>query len=260
MVAIPVLSAVVVVCVLFKAPSSYSNTQPLKIVVDPGHGGADTGAVRSSLKESELVLAVAFKLKQFLQKDVRFQLTLTRSNNDRSLSLKDRVQIAESVGAELFISLHANTEFTQKARGIEIYFQSPIGSDEDAQYLASIENRSLQRKDLTLQANIKKTEVESILEDLKKTSSIKSSHKFSQKLAQLWSTSSEAPVSIRQAPFYVISRNKMPSILIELGFLSNAKEAQKLSSESYQEKIALQIYQGLLQYKEMIDNFRSSSL
>jgi N-acetylmuramoyl-L-alanine amidase len=243
---------------MFSSPTSHSQTSPIRVVVDPGHGGADTGAVRYSLKESELVLSVALKLKEIIKTDPRVQLTLTRTN-DSSRSLQERVQWAERFEADLFISLHANTEFTQKARGVEIYFQSSLGSDEEAQYLASIENKSLKRTNID-PSERKKTEVEKILEDLKRVHSLRASHKFSRKLAQIWSQSSRTPINIRQAPFYVITKSKMPSILVELGFLSHPQEAQKLSSSAHQEQIASRIYQGILQYKEMMDNLRSHSL
>jgi N-acetylmuramoyl-L-alanine amidase len=202
---------------------------------------------------------VALELREVTKSDNRLHLILTRDKN-QTRSLKTRVQIAESNNADLFISLHANSESTRKAKGVEFYFQSQAETDEEMQYLASLENHNLSVKEKNNSEISKQSEVQAIIADLKKQHAVRTSHRLSRKMAEIWQQSSTSQVNIRQAPFYVVSRAKMPSILIELGFISNPKEAEKLNTKDYQKEIAKRLYMGILQFKEMVDNQRLAGL
>jgi N-acetylmuramoyl-L-alanine amidase len=226
------------------------------IVLDPGHGGIDTGAVYGSAKESDLVLKVALKLKAALEKNPEFKVSLTRAG-DRPIALPDRVKIAENLNADLFVSLHANAALDQRARGVEFFFQNHLPPDEDSLFLAAQENQALSnsRETITSDEPSKKSDVAAIIEDLHRQNRIYSSLKLSQTLARIWDQGTIlAPATIKQAPFYVISKTSMPSVLIEIGFLSNPKESKKLLTADYQGKVADKIYDALVSYKEKVDN------
>jgi N-acetylmuramoyl-L-alanine amidase len=233
------------------SPAAYA----YHIVLDPGHGGIDTGAVYGPAKESDLVLKVAIKLKNALEKNPNFKVSMTRVQ-DRPIALPERVALAEKAGADLFVSLHANAALDQRARGVEFFFQNNLPPDEESLFLASQENQAMHatKEDVSSDEPSKKSDVAAIIEDLHRQNRIYSSLKLSQTLARIWEQGTIlAPATIKQAPFYVISRTSMPSVLIEIGFLSNPKESKKLLSADYQGKVADKIYDALVSYKEKID-------
>ncbi|AFY02301.1 N-acetylmuramoyl-L-alanine amidase family protein [Bdellovibrio bacteriovorus] len=251
------LGALLILC----SPSAFA----LHIMLDPGHGGVDTGAVYGGAKEAELVLKVAQKLQTLLAKDEKFKVTMTRTN-DRNLSLPERVKMAEGTKADLFVSLHANAASDQRAKGVEFFFQNNLPPDEDALFLASQENQmvlnSRELHDISGGDELsKKGDVAAIVEDLHRQNRLSSSLRLTQTLTQVWGTDNNAAqATIKQAPFYVISKTTMPSVLIEIGFLTNPREAKKLVSAEYQNDLAQKIYTALQSYKEKMDNHAAKSL
>ncbi|MBO9665873.1 MAG: N-acetylmuramoyl-L-alanine amidase [Bdellovibrio sp.] len=235
------------------------------IVIDPGHGGIDTGAVYNSIKEADLVLTVANRLKTLLAKDPQFLVTMTRAH-DRNISLPDRVKLAEQSKADLFVSLHANAASDKRAKGVEFFFQNNLPPDEESLYLASQENQSaLNARDLHVISGgdelSKKGDVAAIVEDLHRQNRMLSSLRLTQTLTNIWENDAAAmQATIKQAPFYVISKTSMPSVLIEIGFLTNPKEATKLKNNEYQRDLAEKIYNALVSYKEKIDNSAAKNL
>lgn len=235
--------------------------KPLHILIDPGHGGSDQGAVHSQLKESELVMKMALKLKEKLESYPQyFKISLTRQS-DIELSLEDRVNIAKKLQADLMISLHANAAPDSKARGVELFFQSSLSGDEDAMYLASIENKMAKETENKQDALNKSSDIQAIVEDLKRQNRILTSFNLSKHLnSEIKKSSTRQPSSIKQAPFYVLNQSPIPSVLVELGFLTNKKEAQKLIDPKYQSQFVDQISQGLINFKESLDNNKTASL
>lgn len=237
----------------------------LHIMLDPGHGGIDTGAVHGQAREADLVLKVAQKLKTLLEKDANFKVTLTRQL-DKNISLPHRVKMAEEAKADIFVSLHANAASDSRAKGVEFFFQNNLPPDEDALYLASQENQALlNSKELHKISGgdnlSKKGDVAAILEDLRRQNRLQSSLRLSKTLTSVWSTDVNAPqATIKQAPFYVISKTSMPSVLIEIGFLTNPREAKRLLNTEYQSDLAQKIYTALLSYKEKMDNHTAKTL
>lgn len=243
-----------------------ASTQPLHVMIDPGHGGTDTGAVRGKAREAEIALKVGTYLKTLLEQDSNYQASLTRTT-DKNLSLQERVELAEELKADLFLSIHANAASDRRARGVEFYFQNHLPADEETLFLAATENKVAKSNALenqNTQDPTKKNDVLSIVEDLKRTHRMVSSHKLSKKLLMAWEeTNPEIKNNsniIRQAPFYVVSRANMPSVLIELGFLTNPKEADRLINPEYQKEIAQKIYRGLQKYKDLMDKSNLASL
>lgn len=242
-----------------------SPAHALHIMLDPGHGGVDTGAVYSGAKEADLVLKVAQKLQALLEKDNQFTVSMTRTH-DRNLGLPERVKMAENSKVDLFVSLHANAASDQRAKGVEFFFQNNLPPDEDALFLASQENQMiLNRRELQEISGgeelSKKGDVAAIVEDLQRQNRMNSSLRLTQTLTNVWeSDSSAAQATIKQAPFYVISKTSMPSVLIEIGFLTNPKEVKKLVSANYQSDLAQKIYNALQSYKEKMDNHNAKTL
>lgn len=224
------------------------------IMIDPGHGGVDTGAVRGPAKEATVVLKVAQQLKKLLEEKTPYQVSMTRTT-DTNLTLPERVKKAEKGQADLFLSLHANAAGDSRAKGVEFFFQNALPPDEDSLFLASMENQNV--KDTSALEDgepSKKGDVAAILEDLKRQNRIENSLRLSETLTQVWNAeNAHAKASIKQAPFYVISKTNMPAVLIEIGFLTNPQEAKNLISPQYQSLVAQKIFSAVLAYKEKMD-------
>ncbi|WII72330.1 N-acetylmuramoyl-L-alanine amidase [Bdellovibrio sp. 22V] len=252
--------AVAVSALLWALPAS-----ALHIMLDPGHGGVDTGAVHGPAKEADLVLKVAQRVKALLEKDTQFKVTLTR-HHDKNVTLPARVKMAEEAKADLFVSLHANAASDQRAKGVEFFFQNNLPPDEESLFLASQENQMiLNSKELHSISGgdelSKKGDVAAIVEDLHRQNRLMSSLRLTQTLTSVWGADQNAAhATIKQAPFYVISKTTMPSVLIEIGFLTNPKEAKRLLTSDYQNDLAQKIYSALLSYKEKMDNHTAKTL
>lgn len=222
-----------------------------KIVIDPGHGGVDTGAQVGTTQESELALQVALLLKTKLDREPGIEVHLTREKN-QNLSLQERVHKAEALKADLFVSLHANSSPDSRAKGVQFYFQNQLPADEETLYLAHAENRienKLAEKDSGKDELKKETDVQAIVEDLKRQVRIERSLDLSKSLQKHWDPlikKSQSP--IRQAPFFVVTNTSLPSVLVELGFLTNPQEAKLLTNKQTQVQMASRIHAGLLEY------------
>jgi len=237
---------------------------PLRVVIDPGHGGKDYGAVHGSLKESTLTLAVSKKLLSKLEGDSGFQADLTRTV-DTFLPLSERTKFAHDRKADLLVSVHVNWAGDPKAHGVEIYFQNQLPADEEALLQAARENAMNSDQPLThkltydMTQNTKSPEIRSILEDLMDNQKAWSSSQLAKNLVVSWyGTDKPKGSRIRQAPFYLVSNAPMPSVLIELGYLSNEQEARILSSPEHQDALAEKIFNGIKLYKDSLDKPRHS--
>lgn len=248
-----------VVLALGPRPASATVITPLHIMVDPGHGGVDAGAVAGGLREADLVLKIAHQLEKKLLENPEFKVSLTRRADER-VALHSRVRKAEMAQADLFLSLHANSNPDARVRGMEIYFQNHLPPDEETLLLAALENqKELLRESIrNRSANLsKKNDVAMIVEDLRRSSRVRSSRRLSLELANNWDPLSTAepatPRTIRQAPFHVVSRISIPSVLMELGFMTNKKDREDLRNKDVQARIVENLYAGLLDYKKRMD-------
>ncbi len=228
---------------------------PTRVIIDPGHGGTDHGAVYFGVKESVINLKVAKLLNQLLISDKRFSPQLTR-NNDKNLSLEGRSDFAHKKRGEVFVSLHSNSFKNPKTHGAEFYFQNQLPPDEEAMFLASKEildesSPETHHWPLPPVANYKKLlpDVSNIVQDLQLNYRILLSSQLAESLTKSWRGNKKTKRhSIKQAPFHVISNVSMPSTLIEMGYLTNKADARKLNTKSYQKTIAHSIYNGLINY------------
>jgi len=214
------------------------------IVLDAGHGGRDPGAISScGLKEKDIVLDITKRVRDELQKRLQCHVYLTREN-DVYLPLEERTVIANTRKADLFISIHANASRNRSAHGVETYFLN-LSTDNEAMELAALENATSTKNVGHLQ---------SILNDLMQNSKIKESSRLAGCIqASLVGNLSRSyqPINnlgVKQAPFYVLIGAQMPSVLVEVSFISNAMEAQRLQSSTYRQRIAEGLVDGVEKY------------
>jgi N-acetylmuramoyl-L-alanine amidase len=221
---------------VFNSLSATAEESRFKIVIDPGHGGTDLGATRDSFVESKIVFEISQKVKEQLLKKNFTDVHLTREN-DVLIPLKDRIKLANDLQADLFISLHANTSTSSQLTGMEFYFNASSLSAKKNKTQNSLTNAQV---------------IEQIKSDFKHYEKTKQSLLLS-KTVQAASAATVEKSVIKRAPYFVIENTEMPSILIELGFISNRREAKKLAHPDYQTEVAKIIAEALLAYKEKSD-------
>ena len=207
------------------------------VVIDPGHGGHDPGAISpfGGVREKNLTLAVAQRVRTALLASGRVRVALTR-NDDIFLALRERTAIARNLKAALFLSIHADSA-DGTATGASIYTLSDIASDREAQALAARENKA----DILNGVNLsgEETEVTSILVDLAQRETMAASLDFARLLRR--EGAGRIPFhagGLRMAGLAVLKSPDMPAVLLELGYLSNATDSQRIRSSAGQNEIA----------------------
>jgi N-acetylmuramoyl-L-alanine amidase len=217
------------------------------VIVDAGHGGVDPGARGlSGISEKALTLDYAKALKRVLQQSGRYRVFLTR-NRDRFIKLRDRVRIAQEAGGDLFVSLHANIHKSPKVSGASIFTLSEKASDAEAEALAAAENSAdvLAGIDLGGQTD----DVREILIDLAQRETMNLSKQFANTLVR--EVAKEARVlrnSHRFAGFAVLKSPTVPSILFEIGYLSNQREERLMRTEEHRKKIVTAMLRAIDAY------------
>jgi N-acetylmuramoyl-L-alanine amidase len=217
------------------------------VVIDPGHGGLESGAKgRFGNLEKDITLAVSLKLKAMIEKDMGFEVVLTR-DRDVDVSIENRSAIANNHKAGLFISIHANGAVQKKAAGSETFFLSVNATDEETRRLAYLENNSSE-----LQSRIDPStddDLMLILWDMAQNAYIKESSRLAELIqGELDAMLGTRNRGIKQAPFKVLTGVACPAVLVETAFISNPDEEQKLASDAFQAKVAEAIYRGLVRY------------
>jgi N-acetylmuramoyl-L-alanine amidase len=222
------------------------------VVIDPGHGGMETGAKgKFGNLEKDITLAISLKLKALIERSLGLTVILTR-DRDVDLSFENRAAIANNNKAGVFISIHANGAFQRNAVGSETFFLSLNATDEETRRLAYLENNSSElhnRIDPSTDDDLMM-----ILWDMAQTAYIKQSSRLAElvqdELNTLLGTRNRG---IKQAPFKVLTAVACPAILVEAAFLSNPEEEQRLASADFQSKVAEAIYRGLSRYIRMTE-------
>lgn len=224
--------------------SRAAKAKPFVVVIDPGHGGSDPGAVgKSGVKEKDVTLALSKRLADKIRSSVDAKVFLTRSD-DRALSLEERNAFAVAKKADLFISIHANASTNRRMSGIETYYLNNA-TDEAAARLAKRENRAARKK---------LSDVEGILSimlqnyDAAESKLLASDVQGSlvNRMGKRYSGVKNR--SVRSALFYVLVGAKCPAILVETSFISNPVEEKRLKSRDYQADIAASIADGVNRY------------
>jgi N-acetylmuramoyl-L-alanine amidase len=219
-----------------------------RVVIDPGHGGKDPGAIGpKGLMEKDVVLAIAKKIGEILREKYNIEVILTR-DRDVFIPLEERTAIANSKNADLFISIHTNASPKRRVKGIETYILNWT-TDEESMRVAARENAISFSKMQKAQS-----ELQMILQDLardnKKDESMRLAHNVQGSMVDILKQDYNEIVDlgVKQALFYVLVGADMPSILIEAFFISNYEEEKLLSQTSYREKIAEAIANGIKGY------------
>ncbi len=221
------------------------------VVIDPGHGGIDPGTQVAAIAEKAVVLAFGLKLKEQLEAQGRYRVIMTRSD-DTFISLNDRVRIARGVEANLFISIHADSlAQAQDVRGATIYTGSERASDAEAARLAAKENQADAVAGLDSSEDVQ--DVAGILMDLAKRETRSFSTIFARNLVEkLGGSVKMHKVPLRSAGFRVLTAPDVPSVLIELGYMSSPKDAELLNSEGWRNQAAAAVQQAVDQYFERL--------
>lgn len=222
--------------------------RPVIVVIDPGHGGKDSGAVgKLRTREKDVVLLIAQNLKKLLNQEPGFKAVLTRQT-DVYLSLRERLALARQYKADIFVSVHADAFKNSEAQGISVYALSQRGAtSEAARWLATKENQSELMGGVNL--SDKGVLLKSILLDLSQTATISASLKIGEEMILIFkSMSSLHHDGVEQAAFVVLKSPDIPSLLVETGFISNRQEERRLRDSRYREKIAAAMVAGIKRY------------
>ena len=217
-----------------------------RIVLDPGHGGKDPGAIsrRYGLREKNIALDIAFRTKRILTRALpgnRIYLTRT---SDRYVSLPRRTSFANEHEADLFVSIHANSSHSRRAHGIETYLLSEASSKR-ALALAARENKTTVAR---------MSDLQKILHDLGLRSKVTESRQLARRIQEAMLSRlrpryrSVRNLGVKRAPFYVLIGARMPSVLIEVAFISNRREARRIKRPKYRQALAEGIARGMMEF------------
>ena len=222
---------------------------PLIVVLDPGHGGIDPGAERDGTSEARLMMVFARELKEVLLRDGGFRVALTREE-DLFVPLETRISIAHEVGAQVFISLHADALSEGEAVGATVYTLADEASDEASATLAERHNRDdlLAGVDLRQQDDV----VVQVLMDMARTETKPRTERLADSLV---GAIRQAGLKMHRRPrqegaFSVLKSPDIPAVLLELGFLSSAGDMARLSDSAWRQKMALALRDGLRTWAE----------
>ena len=226
------------------------------IVLDPGHGGAEAGATSASgLLEKDVVLQIARRLRESLT-DRGFRVLLTR-DEDRGVDLMTRTAIANHAGADLFLSIHANASGSTGARGAETYYLSSGAPDGASGALAGQENGPGPQGSESRPSD----DIQVVLWEMAQSAHLARASRLAEMIqGELNALSGIQDRGVRQAPFRVLVGATMPSVLLEVGFLSNPDEARSLGQPSYQDQIAAAVTAAVKRFAESVQREDQAAL
>jgi len=218
------------------------------VVIDPGHGGHDPGAIgRNGTYEKNVTLAIAKRLKYYLERDVGVKVYLTR-NGDQFVPLKDRTKFANKMGAKLFISIHANANRSRRVGGATTYFLGPAKTEE-AREVARLENSVIRYED-DVHAYEDLTDENFILAAMAQNAFNHESQDLAALIQQnLARYTGLEDRGVKQAGYYVLIGAAMPNVLVETAFISNPREERLLRSKKFQDRVARAIAAGVKAFK-----------
>jgi|GEM_PF-3308360 len=230
---------------------------PIKfVIIDPGHGGKDPGAEHNSLQEKKLTLEFSKKIYELLSRNSSkdTKVILTR-NSDIYLTLEERVKIANNLlkqtgGYGIFISIHMNASPIKSKKGTEVYFISDKAVDSNTRETLAFENAFIEKKELQ-----RASELEKIIGKIRSVSLMEESRILSEKIGDQLKKI-DPGLKIKGGPFYVIKYIPVPSVLLEVEYLSNPESAKLLTNSTYQEQVAEMIANGIYNF---ISNYNETS-
>lgn len=215
-----------------------------KVVIDPGHGGENNGALGfNGVYEKTVTLETALKIKAELEKRTDAQVLLTR-DTDRDVPLKRRIELANAQGADLFLSLHCNSSFSRTPSGIETFVLSDKAQDEESRRLsiAAVKPQGLY-------ASANDAAAAAVVKEMMQFAAHRDARTFAWFLQpQMVRRTAASNRGVRELPIVVLRGAEMPAVTVEIGFVSNPVEAENLSSAAYQEKLAAGFVDAIVQY------------
>jgi N-acetylmuramoyl-L-alanine amidase len=226
-----------------------------KIVIDPGHGGHDTGTIGpNGLEEKDLVLEVGRRLGKLLETRLGAEVVYTRKD-DTFIPLETRTAVANQARADLFISIHANSSHDEAARGVETYYLNFTSSPE-ALEVAARENAVSEKSIYELQDLVKKIALKEKIEESREFAG-----DVQQSLHSGLAVKSPAirDRGVKKAPFIVLIGANMPSILAEISFVSNPTDEHRLATSEYRQRIAESLYRGIAKYVNGLSGVKVAS-
>ncbi|MDH3235738.1 MAG: N-acetylmuramoyl-L-alanine amidase [Alphaproteobacteria bacterium] len=226
------------------------------VVIDAGHGGVDPGAVRGRTYEKRITLAIANAVKSQLEKSGRYRVVMTRSR-DVFLELRERVEVAHANKGDIFISLHADTHPKGATRGASVYTLSQKASDAEAAALAAKENNADVIAGTPIDTAAYSDETIDILRDLQRRQTDRHSVVFARMLTGQLGKKGVALAqrkAHRFAGFVVLKSPNVPSVLVELGYLSNKDDRQMLQTPAFRSMVAKAMLASVDQYFKYVDD------
>jgi N-acetylmuramoyl-L-alanine amidase len=218
-----------------------------RVVIDPGHGGHDPGALGKGLTEAELVLDVALRLEKLLANAPGLEVTLTRRSNVY-IPLEERTAIANRLNADLFISIHANASRNTAATGVETYFLS-FASSPEAEAVAARENSASEREMHHLPDIIRAIALNNKLDESRDLAGMVQ-ESMATRLRR--TNKNLRNLGVKKAPFVVLIGAAMPSVLAEISFVTNPQELQLLKTAAYKDRIAESLEAAVLRYRKSL--------
>lgn len=223
-----------------------------RIVLDAGHGGHDQGTSGTKgLLEKELVLDVTLRLGKLIEEGLGAEVIYTRSD-DTFIPLEGRTLIANEKKADLFLSIHANSSPVARITGVETYYLN-FSDSKEAMDLAARENAASQRSIFELQDLLQKITLHEKIDESREFANRVQSAMFAFSLRNFPGQKSRG---VKKAPFVVLIGAQMPSILAEIGFVTNPREEQLLKRSDYRQKLAESLYKGVSKYAESLSHFQ----
>ena len=226
-----------------------------RIVLDPGHGGRDPGAIGpKGLREKDVVLSLAKRIKQRLEAR-GYEVLMTR-NSDVYVKLEDRALFANSRKADLFVSIHTNASKNRKVRGVETYFIG-VARDRQSSETAMLENAVSDENALS--------DLEQILHSLMNQENMWQSSMLAETVQESMHGELNGKygtiknLGVKQAPFYVLSKTDMPAVLVETSFISNSSEEKLLQRSDYRDSLSDSIIRGIINYTKKISRTEGGS-
>ena len=219
-----------------------------RIVLDPGHGGKDPGAIGlSGLREKRVALDIAFRTRRVLRRVLPGNRVYLTRTTDRYISLSDRTSFANENDADIFVSIHANSARSRRIHGIETYLLSEASSSRALRLAARESGTTLARM----------SDLQKILNDLGLRSKVTESQQLARQVQQAMLSRLRPgyrgirDLGVKRGPFYVLLGAQMPSILVEVAFISNRREARRMSSPKYRQALAEGIARGIMRFVGM---------
>lgn len=223
-----------------------------RVVIDAGHGGHDTGTIsRNGLKEKDLVLDVALRLGAIIEERLGSEVVYTR-DSDVFVPLEDRTSFANRQKADLFLSIHANSSPSRSAAGMETFYLNFTTSKDDLD-LAARENASSEKSIHDLSDLVRRITLQDKVEESREFAS------RVQTAGYELTTKTHGRLrnrGVKKAPFVVLIGARMPSVLVEIGFLTNSKEESMLKKTGHRDKIAEALFKGVSRYADGLSHFR----